>query len=158
MISFNKESRIFFNFDQNSDAFNPVFKEKEIIFNNIDPSDETSFNLIILIEIGKSADSKSLDCHICGMNVIPLVSAPDTIVSGIFEIPMLDIEMSPEVFQELNIISPWQFQYKYLKEKKVRTISPRVVYRQSNTDLSVWSSHIGYVQKAERRTYGCLHQ
>jgi hypothetical protein len=151
VISFNKESRIFHTFDQDSDAFNPVFKEKEIIFNSIDPSDETSFNLVLLVEILRSDPDFSY--HICGMNVLPLTTSTDTVLNGIFELPLLDLHMCPEVFQELNIINPWQFQYKYLKEKKVKTLQPRVLIRQCNTDLSVASTHPGHVPDRRRRLH-----
>ncbi len=85
------------------------------------------------------------------MNVLPLTTAGDTVLNGIFELPLLDLHMCPEVFQELNIINPWQFQYKYLKEKKVKTLQPRVLIRQCNTDLSVAAADAGHVPRDSRR-------
>ena len=85
--------------------------------------------------------------------VLPLTTSTDTVLNGIFELPLLDLHMCPEVFQELNIINPWQFQYKYLKEKKVKTLQPRVLIRQCNTDLSVASTHPGHVPDRRRRLH-----
>lgn len=151
VISFNKESRVFAAFDTTSDAFNPLLKEKEIIFNSIDPGDETSFNLLLLLEILPAP--AGLAYHICGMNVLPLTTSADTVLNGIFELPLLDLHMCPEVFQELNIINPWQFQYKFLKEKKVKPLSTRVVVRQCNTDLSVAAADPGHVPEQLRRLH-----
>ena len=70
------------------------------------------------------------------MNVIPIITANEVVLSGVFEIPLLDIEVNPDLFENLNNCSPWQFQYRYLKEKKANTKPASVVFRLNNPDLS----------------------
>ena len=133
IVSFNKESFLYFEFDKDSDAFSPKFKEAPIVFSNIDLTDETSFILLSLIEIKKPQDKYQYQIY--GMNVIPIVTAAETIISGVFEIPLLDLEISPSLFEELNDCNPWQFQFRYLKEKKASTMPASIIFRQNNADL-----------------------
>lgn len=130
-----KESCFYYEFDGLSDAYNPVFKDRQIVFNGINASDDSSFILLILFEIKKGRTS--LEFVNCGVNIVPLMTAPDTIVNGVFEMPLVEVDLSPEVFTELNAVNPWQFQYRCIKEKKVKDSSVRVVYRQCNADLVV---------------------
>lgn len=134
MVSFNKESFVFMNFDMESDAYNPVFKDKPVVFGDVDLTDESSFNLIVLIEIKKIKETYSY--HIYGMNVIPAVTEADIVLSGVFEVPMLDLELSGATFQELNNISAWQFQHRCLKEKKAKVKPASVIFRQNNSSLA----------------------
>lgn len=134
VVSFNKESYIFFHFDEESDAYNPDFIEEPIVFGSVDMADESSFILIVLIEIKKTQDLVTYEIY--GMNVLPTITQPDTIMNGVFEVPLLDLELSAELFQELNNISPWQFQFRYIKEKKAEARSASIIFRQNNADLA----------------------
>jgi hypothetical protein len=133
VVSFNKESFIFMNYDLESDSHNPVFKEKQVVFGDVDLSDESSFCLIAMVEIKKHHDEYSFEVY--GINVIPSVSSSDTVINGAFEVPMLDLELSGALFQELNNISPWQFQYRFLKEKKCNAKAASIIYRQNNASI-----------------------
>jgi len=133
-ISFNKESKLFAEFDMNSSGNNPVFREKEVVFNGIDPSDESSFLLLVLVEIKNEGGKISYATR--GINAMPMVSSSDIILSGVFEVPFVELELSSLVFQELNNINPWQFQYRFLKDKKGSQSPITLIYRQCHTDIS----------------------
>lgn len=132
-VSFNKESFVFLNYDLDSDAFNPEFKESSVVFGNVDLTDQSSFNLVVLVEFKKKEDLCTYEVY--GMNVIPAVTSPDTILNGVFEIPLLDLELSGALFQELNNINPWQFQHRFLKENKGNPRPASIILRQSNSSL-----------------------
>lgn len=148
VVSFNKESYIFSNFDHSSDAHNPRFKEEPIVFGQLDLTDESSFNLIILVQVKKVGDTFTY--HIYGINVLPVVTTSDTILNGIFEVPLLDLELNFSLFQELNNISPWQFQMRYLKEKKAKTLPISVIFRQNNTDLADMYPRTSFLDEINR--------
>lgn len=133
VVSFNRESYLFFDVDPDSDVHCPRFREKPIVFTSIDLSDESSFMLISLIEIKKQMETFTYQVY--GLNVIPILSASDTLISGVFEVPLLDLDLSTNLFEELNNCSPWQFQYRYLKEKKANAMPASIIFRQNNTDI-----------------------
>lgn len=135
VINLTKESKFFYEFDPSSDGYNPVFKSTPIVFNNVDVNDETAFILLLLLQIKKTENS--YDYQPCGINIIPLTISQDSLMNGVFEIPFADLSLSPDVFHELNNISPWQFHYRFLKERKVQASPIRLVYRQCYGELVV---------------------
>ena len=72
VISFNKESFVFLRFDENSDLANPVLKEDPIVFSHVDMADDSSFHLIVLVEIKKRDEFFAFQIY--GMNVIPITT------------------------------------------------------------------------------------
>lgn len=135
LINFAKESAVFCEFVPGSDALHPVFEEKQATFGNIDTNDESSYCLIALVKV-KEQDSR-VSYQIAGINAIPLTLAPDTVMSGVFEIPMIDLPLNQAFFSEFNSITGWQFQHRVHKDKKATMTQTTVVYRQSAHELSV---------------------
>lgn len=133
VVSFNKDSFVFMNYDLDSDAFNPMLKENSVVFGNVDLTDQSSFNLIVLVEFKKTHELYSYEIY--GMNVIPAVTASDIVLNGVFEVPLIDLELSGALFQELNNINPWQFQHRFLKENKGNPRPASIILRQNNSSL-----------------------
>lgn len=135
IINFAKESAVFCELDPASDAYNPVFEEKQATFGNIDTNDESSYCLLALVKV-REEDSR-ISYQISGINAIPLTIASDTVMSGVFEVPMIDLPLNQAFFSEFNSITGWQFQHRVHKDKKATMTQTAVIYRQSAHELSV---------------------
>lgn len=135
MINFAKESAIFSELDTTSDAFNPIFAEKQVTFGNIDTNDDSSYCLILLLRIKE--EGGQIKYQVAGMNAIPLTISNDTVMSGVFEVPMVDLPLNQAFFSEFNNISAWQFQHRVHKDRKASVSQTTIVYRQSAQELSV---------------------
>ena len=80
------------------------------------------------------------------MNVVPLTLNNEFVVNGVFEIPFINLDLDLEVFDELNHINPWQFHYRFMKEKKAMISPVSVIYRQCYGELAVPShANLGHV-------------
>lgn len=135
MINFAKESAIFCELDPSSDAYNPVLAEKQVTFGNIDTNDDSSYCLILLLRIQE--EGGQIKYQVAGMNAIPLTISNDTVMSGVFEVPLVDLPLNQAFFSEFNNISAWQFQHRVHKDRKASVSQTTIVYRQSAQELSV---------------------
>lgn len=135
VINFSKESAVFCELDSASDASNPAFLEKQVTFGNIDTNDDSSYCLILLLRIKE--EGGCVKYQVAGMNALPLTIAADTVMSGIFEVPLVDLPLNQAFFSEFNNISAWQFQHRVHKDRKASVSQTTIVYRQSAQELSV---------------------
>jgi hypothetical protein len=134
-INFNRESAVFSELDPNSDVYNPVFLDKQATFGNIDVHDESSYCLITLVRVKEEAGRPSY--QVVGMNAVPLTITSDSVMNGVFEVPMIDLPVNQTFFSEFNNITAWQFQHRVHKDKKASLTQTTVMYRQSAHELSV---------------------
>lgn len=119
-VQLEKMSKVFFKGinDPSPSKGKRVFQEKNVVFNRISSSDDSSFILVVLVESTTKLTPKhgleNLKYKTRGFTVLPFLESAETCLNGIFELPLFPAELTLDLFLSVTDVTAWQFQHRLL--------------------------------------------